>query len=69
LSLERIRFVFVHEAKRPPKRRAVTAKSAALESVQAVIARLEGKIEKSMETRSEDSFHARDVAPAVVQQL
>jgi hypothetical protein len=40
-----------------------------LESVQAVIARLEGKIEESMETMSEDSFHVRDVAPVVVQQL
>jgi hypothetical protein len=40
---------------------------AALESVQAVIARLEGKVEESMETRSEDIFNARDVAPVVVQ--
>jgi hypothetical protein len=53
--------------KQAPKRRAVTAKSAALESVQAVIARLEGKVEEDMETRSEDIFHVRDVAPVVVQ--
>jgi hypothetical protein len=37
-------------------------------SVQAVIARLDGMVEESMETRSEDSFHVRHVAPVVVQQ-
>jgi hypothetical protein len=30
---------------------------------------MEGKVEESMETRSEDMFHVRDVAPVVVQQL
>jgi hypothetical protein len=49
-------FVFVQEAN-PPRWRPATARSAALESVRSVIARLEGKVEESVETESEDSFY------------